>query len=242
MRKVGGLILALIISSTVDAKESFIKAEVTSTVKMSNTDVNRIHCTAGKINDVILSEEKGVTVKIVDSNVFVKFLVKVLNGRETFVKKHTEFHVVCNGEIYTLIAKPRKGRPATIRLGSDKKHTIQKNLAMFKGMAREEAIVKLTLDMLRDDASETYQTTDVASAKQSYKDIYYKAKKDVRVDGVGLNATEYVITAKRDLPHINEKYFIASEFGSSIEAITLLPQPIKKGQKARLIVVKGKFE
>lgn len=242
MRKYGIFFLALILSSAANADDEFVKAEVTTTVIMSNTDVNRINCTSGKINDVILSEEKGITVKIVGSNVFVKYLVKVVNGKQEFVKNHTEFHVVCDGEIYTLIANPRKGRPATIRLGSDNKNSISKNLAMYKGMAREEAIVKLTLDVLRDEASESYQVEELATGTQSYKDVYYQAKKDVIVDGLGLKATEYIVTAKRDLPSINEKYFIASEFGTAIEAITLLPQPVKKGQKARLIIVKGKYK
>ena len=235
------LVLLFIWATSAMASEDYIKPEVTTTVRMSNTDVNRIQCRTGPINDIILSKEKGVTVKIVGSNVFVKFLVKVTNGKQTYVKTPTEFHVVCNGDIYTLVALPHAGIPETIRLGSHAKREINANIARFKGMAKEEIMVKLTRDILKDD-TEDYDVKKDVSPTKTFKSVYYQKNKDVIVDGVGLIASEYTITPKINMPYINEKYFIDSQFGSSIDAITLLPQPLKKGQPSRLIVIQRKYQ
>jgi len=221
------------------ASERYLKPEVTSLVNMSNTSSNRVHCRSGNIQDVVYSEEKPVAIKIVGSNVFIKYLIKVVNGKNQHVNEETEFHIVCGDEIYTLIDRPGNKRPKTIWLGSDVKKGMTNNIARFKGMPKEELIVKLTLDVLRDEEKGSYQNVKYKEEEKKYRDVDYKIVKKVSVDGIGVTATEYIVTPRRNLPNANEKYFINAEFGLSIEGITLLPQPLMKGRSSRLIIVSG---
>jgi len=252
------VIFLLPLSLGVMAEAYVIKPEVIRAVDMSATDVNRIHCTNGEINDVVFSEEKGVTVKKVNQNAFVKFLIKIKQGVKSYVTEPTEFHVVCDGLIYTIIAKPRPGEPVIVRLSNDTKSNIKDNIQLFSGMEREEAIVKITLDILKDDAAKSYRivkriennvekhidnnivkNTPHDNTFNIYNEVQIRPIKRYYIDGVGMIADEYIVTANVDLPYINENYFIHPRFGKQILGITLLPQPLKQNQSARLVIIDG---
>ena len=70
-------------SSTRNSPFDFVTVlpEISQTVELSNTDVNRFICT-DNIQDVVYSKEKGVVVKYSGKNAFVKFQIVLKRGEE----------------------------------------------------------------------------------------------------------------------------------------------------------------
>lgn len=88
---------------------------------VSRSDVNRIIC-PGAVTDVIFSEEKGITSKVVGNDVFVKFPVTVSVDQETMEKRvlygnnAAELFLVCGGVTYNTILKPADIPSQTIKI------------------------------------------------------------------------------------------------------------------------------
>lgn len=218
-------------------EELTVLPEVTTPITMSNTDVNRINCVTGDINDVIVSDEKGLKIDRVGKNAFVKFIVKVTRGQEQYVRRSTEMHIVCDGAIYTLIATPREGDPVTIRLSDRTKTSIKDNLEHFAGMPREDAILKATLDVLRNENMGSYRVTKQDDEISLFNEVRIKRRQRVVIEGAGFVVSDYTVTLLVDVPNLNETAFVDAKLGQHMSGITLVPQLLKAGQTGRLIVV-----
>ena len=68
-------------------------------------------------------------------------------------------------------------------------------------------------------------------------DLTVAERKAIQIDGAGLSASEYTVTAKQPV-HLDERSFLRSELGSTIFALTLDRSDLKAGESARLIVVR----
>ncbi|KAK0341810.1 hypothetical protein LTR94_024874, partial [Friedmanniomyces endolithicus] len=92
----------------------------TSTIRLSNRDVNHLICQGGEIEDVKFSAEKGLAVEKGGADAWVKFLVRESddNGQVTrsYVTVPSEFFVTCNGAIYPLYAEPSEIPAQTVTL------------------------------------------------------------------------------------------------------------------------------
>jgi len=231
-------------SSLVSART--ITPETTHVIKLSNRDINRIVCSEGSINDVFYSQEKGVIVQIKESNAFVKFLVRKKNGHDFYINKETEIHLVCNGEVYTIVAKPAQIQTQTIYMSGGVRTRIKENISKFSGMPKEEQLLHLTQAVYRDEIPDSYQvsieTTPIAvdpeneAMKPLFSMINIERKKEVRVEGLGYRTSEYLIKAKGSV-ELLEADFMQKEFGKNIAAITVTPLKIGKTETARLIIV-----
>lgn len=220
------------------AEEITVYPEVATPVIMSNTDVNRINCINGDISDVVFSGEKGVKVeRPAGKNAFVKYTIKVVRGEHQYVKRDTEFHVVCDGAIYTLIATPREGEPVTVRLSDRTKTSIKANVERFAGMAREDAILKATLDIMRNENMGSYRVTKHDEEILLFKEVRIKKRQRVVIEGSGLVVHDYTVTLLVDVPNLTETAFVDAKLGQHMSGITLVPQGLKAGQTGRLIIV-----
>lgn len=133
---------------------------------LSKSDVNRIICPA-PIKDVIFSEEKGLTSKVVGNEVFIKFPVTIIVNQETMEKTTTysntsaEVFLVCGGETYNLILTPAKIAAQTVEL-KPKTPLINE----LKGKDTEEILGALIGLAIEDDMPGSFKTED--------KNISYK--------------------------------------------------------------------
>ena len=108
--------LTLVATQTASADVT-VSPETVTAVEMSSTDVNRVVCSNGVVNDAFFSQEKGVTVTNNGSSAFVKFLIKRDGvNPDIYASGRAEFYIVCDGAVYTLMATPKKIGAQTIWL------------------------------------------------------------------------------------------------------------------------------
>lgn len=127
---------------------------------VSKTDVNRIICPAA-IKEVIFSEEKGLTSKVVGNEVFIKFPVTMIINQETLEKTTTyssssaEVFLVCGEETYNLILTPAKISSQTIEIQSTTQQINEIN-----GKDTEEMLGALIGLAIENDIPGSFKTTD----------------------------------------------------------------------------------
>ncbi len=235
----GALALTWSVSSQADVT---VSPETVTAVEMSNTDVNRVVCSNGVINDAFFSQEKGVTVTNNGNSAFVKFLIKRDGvNPDVYATARSEFYIVCDGAVYTLMATPKEIAAQTIWLAPGAQERIQQNLAEFGPQVEEDRAVSLTMAVLKDEIPDSYRVAETAFENMVwYENVvgYSKVAKrrDVRVEGIGFTATEYWIQPDRDLT-FDEGMLLNAWFGDSIFAITFDSLQGRQGRITRAFVV-----
>jgi conjugal transfer pilus assembly protein TraK len=212
--------------------------EVTTRVDLSSTDVNRFVC-QGPIKDVMFSQDKGIKIKISQSNAFVKFQALKRGQDVVYSKTPSEFYVVCNDVVYTLIGIPKKIPAQTIRLSSGQEEKIEKNLSLFLGMPLEKKVLKLIKQAYTDDLPESYTIHRIMKRKSLFNQAWVIAKRDILVEGEGLGVREYIVGLKdgHDKWHLSEKDFLKPALTNSPLAIAIEEPLLKAGDKTRVFIV-----
>jgi len=223
-----------------------VKPELAQTVALSNTDINRVVCQNGEINDVFFSQEKGVTVVNKGSNAFVKYLVKQTSDGNEYVSTSTEIHIICNGETYTLIGQPSTRNAQTVYLSPGQSQSKTKNQARYGGLALEEKIVQLTRQVFRNEIDENFSIDHKDQAVKVYPADFKRAPffeglaithtKTVKAEGLGLTVKEYLLEPQRAM-QVQETDFLEPDLGTQIISITLSDFELVVGSVARLIIV-----
>ena len=225
-----------------------VMPEIPTNVDFSNRDVNRITCPGGEsVKDVVYSKEKGITVKIAGDNVFVKFLIEKdpATGKSIYIKKPVEMYVVCGNQstIYTLIFNPRDVPARFVRLVGDTVK-IKKNVALFKDMSVEKAVIMMIKKVYANDIPESFTIQKANRRIDVFRDIDVLFNRMIIAEGEGIRLKEYVIQLKesynKDQMKVVEKYFLIPELaqnpiGVALETLTLL-----KNKPTRLFVVENK--
>jgi len=116
----------------IPGKSYIVSPDAVTAVKMSASDVNRITCPVD-ITDVVYSEEKGVQIKAVGKNAFVKFLVRKLGSKEVYSSTPADLYIVCGDKVYSIIAFPLKIPSVTVYL-EDKGDKIKQVVEKYQGM------------------------------------------------------------------------------------------------------------
>ena len=212
--------------------------EVTTKVKLSNTDVNRLVCPDG-IKDVVFSQEKGVKVKITDGNAFIKFQVIKKGEEMIYTEVPSEFYVVCGEDIYSLIGMPQRVPAQTIRLSSGKKRKIQQNLAIFGGMPLEKKILTLIRQSYTDQLPESYLVREIEHQVDLFPALWMSFIREVVVEGEGLAVREYRISlrSKTGQTRLSEKEFLRSELTSQPLAVAVDELLLRGGAQSRVFIV-----
>lgn len=221
----------------------FIPAETSTVVEMSNTDVNRITCPV-PVTDVVYSVEKGVNVRFLDREVFVKFLVIKKGNEEFHATQPTEFYVVCGEAVYTIIAQPRKAPPRPIRLLAGKGGAIEENRARLQGLPLELKLVQLVREAYSGTLPETYSETNPALTINIFRDLETLVQRIYDVEGEGLRIKELSVTAgkNKDQPLIlSEKLFASNALGPERKlAVAIEKTNLKPGESTRVILIEQK--
>jgi conjugal transfer pilus assembly protein TraK len=216
----------------------------TSTIRLSNRDVNHIICVGGEIEDVKFSAEKAITVEKGGSDAWIKFLVKETDDTgqvtRTFVTTPSEFFVSCNQAIYPLYAEPSDIAAQTITLVPGAAQRARTNEDLLGPLVEEERAVSITLAMLQDRVPASFsqvapQTGNLALAGLPSARISERLR--VEIEGSGLSASEYRVEVATDTT-IDERTFLDRAFGSRIFAVSADRLTLKAGETARLVVVR----
>lgn len=216
----------------------------TSTLRLSNRDINHLICVGGDIEDVKFSAEKAIAVERAGANAWIKFLVKESDDQgqvtRNYVTAPSEFFVSCNGAIYPLYAEPADIPAQTVTLVPGAHQRATANMELLGPLVEEERAVSITLSLLADRLPASFAETAPRAgtiAIAALPDLTIAERKAIQIDGAGLSASEYSITAKQPV-HLDERSFLRSELGSTIFALTLDRAELKTGESARLIVVR----
>ncbi|MBQ4839838.1 TraK domain-containing protein [Pseudoalteromonas luteoviolacea] len=212
--------------------------DVITQVKLSNSDTNRIVCANGEMNDVFYSSDKVQEVPLNGKYGFIKFPIMKRGSQLSYVTKRSEFHFICNGQAYTIIALPDDIPAQVIYLGSSLDSNVQKNLEMMGSMPKERQSIYLTLKALKNEIPPNFKVTAIEENWTS--DLIKGAKirliRSIRVDGIGVRLKEYLIKSNQK-QYLDEKRFIRPEISLGIRAITVDPLLVEKGQTARIFVI-----
>ncbi len=226
--------------------DTMILPEITTKVILSSTDINRVTCNGGPIKDVVYSKEKGLSVKINDSNAFIKFLVtkKHAGGRAELVYPHkpVELYFICGPDaaVYTVIGVPEKVPAQNIRLVSKKKQ-IKKNLSLFEGIPFEKKVLMITKCAFQDDIPESFTVKAANNKKDLFRDLNIFLKRTIIAEGEGIELKEYLISVKpgcsKQKMILEEKNFLLPELVKNPIGITLEKTALPKGETGRLFIV-----
>lgn len=234
----GSLTLACADKGVSEVWPTVILPEVTTKVRLSNTDVNRLVCPDG-IKDVVFSQEKGVKVKITDGNAFLKFQVIKKGEEMIYTEVPSEFYVVCGGDIYSLVGMPQRVPAQTIRLSSGKKQKIQQNLSLFNGMPLEKKILTLIRQTYTDQLPESYEVRVFNRQINLFPALWMSFTREIVVEGEGLAVREYRVSLKSGTEpvRLTEQEFLRSELTSQPLAVAVDELLLSEGSHSRVFVV-----
>ncbi|HHH2010179.1 TPA: type-F conjugative transfer system secretin TraK [Yersinia enterocolitica] len=226
--------------------------EVSTTVTLSNRDVNRIVCESGEAVKPVFSKEKPMKVEIgADRKTFfVKFLFLQSAGGNQYYSEPTELYLTCGNATFELIINPQHEAARKVLLGSGTANTIKENQKLFSALSLEETATQLSISVMKDANDSglglppTFEQQAIngswekASADRRGVAVPIELKKDreVNVEGTGLKATQFTIRALRNV-QLSEMMFLNTRYGKNIFAITLESLSLNSGQMTSLVII-----
>jgi conjugal transfer pilus assembly protein TraK len=238
--------LALACAASAPAFAQTITAlpDQTSSIRLSNRDVNHIVCVGGEIEDARFSAEKGLTIERAGADAWVKFLVREVDDAgivtRTYVTTPTEIYVSCNGAIYPLYAEPAEIPAQTVTLVPGAPQRARANDSLLGPLVEEERAVSITLAMLQDRVPASFSEVAPVAGRLSLADlpgVTLVERRRLAVEGAGLSASEYLASAERTVT-LDERAFLDRALGEDIFAVTIDQLNLAPGASARVIVVR----
>ncbi|NLS25047.1 hypothetical protein S2M10_00100 [Sphingomonas sp. S2M10] len=216
----------------------------TSTIRLSNRDINHVVCIGGEIEDVKFSAEKAIAVERAGADAWIKFLVREIDDSgvvtRSFVTTPSEFFVTCNGAVYPLYAEPSDIPAQTVLLQPGAPQRARSNEELLGPLVEEERAVSITLAMLQDRIPGSFTTVaprTTAIRLTGLPGVAIEERRRVEIDGSGLSASEYLVSVGGEAV-LDERSFLDSALGTNIFAVTLDRNNLAAGETARLIVVR----
>ena len=239
-----GALVAFVPSVAIIAQPISALPDQTSSLRLSNHDLNHVVCQSGEIEDVKYSAEKAIAVERGGANAWIKFLVKEVDSEgiatRTFATEPSEFFITCNGAVYPLYAEPSDIPAQTVILVPGAIQRARANNELLGPLVEEERAVSITLSMLQDRIPASF--SEVAPAARdlmlpTYPGLVLHERRRISVDGSGLSASEYLVRVA-EAQQLDERTFLLSELGANIFTVTLDRTDLGAGDTARLIIVR----
>ncbi len=229
------------VDSPADPLEVVVLSDVAQSVEMNNADFNRITC-PGTIKDIVYSKEKGIIVKFSDNNAFIKFKYLVKDGKPVYAKNSVELDIVCDGDVYTIIALPRTlATSPKIRLSSGKKIRIGQNASVFSGMPLVKKCAHFVKLAYKDAIPSSFDIVRPNRPLDLFKGLRLVLRTQAVAEGEGLQLKEYDATnvTTQDTLNFTEKDFLIPEIASDPLWISFGPPKyaLKPGDSVRIFVV-----
>lgn len=242
----GVLIVGLIALPVAPAAAQSIIAlpDQTSSIRLSNRDVNHVVCEGGEIEDVKFSAEKAIAVEKGGSDAWIKFLVKEVDDAGTttrsFVTTPSEFFISCNGAIYPLYAEPSDIPAQTVTLAPGSVQRARANEDLMGPLVEEERAVSITLSLLQDRVPASFSEVAPRAGTLPLAAIStasLRERRRIEIEGSGLSASEYLVSVSASTT-LDERAFLDRTLGANIFAVTLDRLVLRPGDTARLIVIR----
>ena len=229
--------LLLIPTLTMAAGEPFqptVAPDQLTTVRLSNSDMNRISC-PGPISDVLSSSEKGVVITITGNDAFIKF--KVQSGDPPLYRETpTELFVVCQGSTYSLVGLPQRIPAQTIRLSPPQRDAVEQNRARFEGLPFEQRLVRLVQDLQRFPLPESFEQQELHDPPKRYQELLITPLRRISVPGEGFVAYRYRLTAQTPVT-VLEQTLLEQRLVPNPVAIALEKEQLEAGESIELLII-----
>ncbi len=217
-----------------------VSPEITTQVRLSNSDVNRVICPVD-MKDVIYSEEKGLTVNLSGKNAFVKFLVVKKDGKDMYSITPSELYFVCDGAVYTMIAIPARIPAQTLQLTPGKAGTAKKNMELYGELPFEKKIITIVKRVYTNDAPDSFTKTVVNRKIDVFKDLEVILRSIYAIEGEGLRVKEFEVriapASTLGTISFKESDFLRTDISLHPVAVSVESMTLKKGETSRLFVV-----
>lgn len=222
---------------------SVVLPEVTTGIRLSSSDINRISC-PGDIREVLTSTEKGVTIKITGKDAFVKFKVTKKGEKLSYASTPTELYVVCGDKVFSMVAFPQRVPSQTIRLTSGQEKKIKENLSLYAGLPFEKKVLKAIKEVFTENIPDSYTISKQEKRFYTFKEILLTLKRTVDIEGEGLRIKEYEASLRGETPEfkLNEKMFLRTALVDNPIAISLERHVLRTGDSSRVYVVEQRAE
>jgi conjugal transfer pilus assembly protein TraK len=221
----------------------YVKPNRVVMVEMSSLDINRVYCD-GEITDVVFSEEKGVKVKIVKNNAFVKFVMKRIEDQEIPIDKPVDLFFVCDNQVYSLIAIPKRIPSAFIYLESKGKQ-IQEVVERAKDLPYEKKLLDVIKAVYLEKYEPNYQVVNVNKEFYLFKELKVILEKVIDIEGEGLRAKVFKLetnfNSNTQYIEIKEKDFVRKDLTSFPLAVSLDKAKLQGRDKATLIILEKRI-
>ncbi|ATI79906.1 type-F conjugative transfer system secretin TraK [Sphingobium yanoikuyae] len=239
-----GVVAASLLAGSASAQTLIALPDQTSSVRLSNRDINHVICEGGEIEDVRFSAEKAISVEKGGADAWIKFLVKESDDQGMVTRTHvtapSEFFISCNGAIYPLYAQPEDMPAQTVRLARGARQLAAENDALLGPMVEEERAVSIILSILQERVPASFTETATASgaiALADPPDLRITERRRITIEGTNLSASEYLVEAQAQV-EVDERAFLDARLGGRIFAITLDRFSLRAGETARLVVLR----
>lgn len=225
----------------IPGRSYIVSPESATAVKMSASDVNRITCPV-EITDVVYSEEKGIQVKAVGKNAFVKFLVRKLGSKEVYSTTPADLYVVCGEKVYSIIAFPQKIPSVTVYL-EDKESRVKQVIEKYQGMPFEKKVLELVKAFFTDQIPPEAQVSTVKKEYKIIPNLSITEQAQYLIEGEGLMVRVFKVTNtvsdSLKIPYVDvtEKDFLKKEISRNVVAVSLDKLRLYRGDSARLVIV-----
>lgn len=225
-------------SATVYAEQT-VAPDVRTTVRVSSHDINRFVC-PGTMQDLIYSKEKDITGHFSRQDAFIKFKVKQVGTSKQYATEDNELFLVCDGNVYTVIAQPTDIPSTTIRLTPPAGDSFKRNVAIFRNMPLE----KQALHIIRQAYSDQYPSSYTLTTPETGAQVAIKPEVEallvqyVDVEGVGLRLKRFAVSSRAATPiRITETDFLRASISPSLLAVAVEDHTLGPQATTRAFVV-----
>jgi conjugal transfer pilus assembly protein TraK len=220
--------------------DNVITPEIPVSVELSNRDVNRIVC-PGQMNDLIFSQEKGLTGHFSGTNAFIKFKIKEQGEEYIYADTPSELFVVCSGAVYTLLVTPGDIPSVTLRLASPQGDTFKENIAHYRNLPLEKQALQIIREAYNGTYPSSYRVSESDEQLTLSPDLAIHLLQNVEVDGVGLRLKKYrAKSLKQDPVAVDESLFLSPMVSRFILAVALENHTLAAGETTMVYVVEKK--
>lgn len=213
--------------------------EAPATVRLSNTDVNRLTCQSGAIRDVVYSQEKGLSVSFSGRDAYLKFAALKEGGVLNRVNAPVELFVTCGEAVYTIIAVPARVPAQTVRLSGGPGERARRNAELFGALPLERKVMALLRKAYRGDWPDSVTVRKEGKTLDLFRDADFSLVRTASVEGEGLVLREFSLryTGKEAFLDLEEKDFLGPGVTRGAIAVALDRHRLKPGETARVFVV-----
>ena len=233
-------VMLLLLTANAQALQVVERSQKYQVVDISLKDLNRITCSGGKLTRVIYSKEKGIMIKQVGND----FYVKVIPVEETdpfgktkiiYRAKPTEVYAYCSGNVFSLILNPKDIPAETIILKVNGNSEKKRAGSFEREMPYEETLLRLIKYAYKENVPPGYSAKEVNKIVKDYTHLEVVLKRVY--EGSALNVYEYILTAKNKV-YLNESQFV--KLAPDPRAIAIVKPSLSKGEMTRLFIVSGR--